>query len=226
MTKPLRTNSKLGQELFGCRPRSLHGYSSLRFQGALPMFASLKWLDRVIGITSPIADSLILAGLPAICLIFVLQVILDLKPPHEPPWVRPLVFAVLTVSILVSVWWCWIAPRKDHLTVYERGFSWQVSLTRWDWFRSRGCVDLSDLSSFSYRSDCLTTEPLEPGQTTSEKLARILLELNLSRHDARIHLHNMQDIVIEKLFARFDADDLQRFIDHLTAVTEVHSIKV
>lgn len=190
------------------------------------MFASLKWLDRVIAMTSPVAESMILAGLPSICLIFVLQVILDLKPPHEPSWVRPLVFAVLAVSLLLSIWWCWIAPRKDYLTIHERGFCWQVSLTRWDWFRSRGCVDLNDLVSLSYRSDCLTKEPLEPGQTTSEKLGRIKLELNLSRHDAVVHLNNNRDIVIEKLFARFDPNDLQRFIDHLTAVTKAHQIEV
>lgn len=226
MTEASRTNSKLGQELFGCRPRSLHGYSSLRFQGAFPMFASLKWLDQVIAITSSVAESLILAGLPAIFLIFVLQVILNLNPPHEPSWVRPLVLAVLAVSILLSVWWCWIAPRKDYLTVYERGFCWQVSLTRWNWFRSRGYVDYEDLVKFSYRSDCLTIEPLEPGKTTGEKLSRILLELNLSRHDVSFHLNNKRDIVVEKLLARFDQDDLQRFLEHLATVAEPNRITV
>jgi hypothetical protein len=224
MTKANATDPELGQELFRCRPTSLQVYSSLRFQGAFPAYASLKWMDRVTAVVSPVTENLLLAGLPTILSILILQVILGLKPPHEPVWVRPFCFAILAASVPLSVWWCWIAPRKDRLVVYERGFRWQVSLNHYTWCRSRGSVAFSDLETFSYRSDCFATEPLDTGKATGEKLGRILLELKLARLDAGFHLQSNQDIVVEKLFARFDQDDLQRFLNHLATIAEPHRI--
>ena len=226
MTRVSGSEPGPGRELFRCRPNSLPEYSRLRFQGVFPASASLKWVDRVTTITSPIAESLILAGMPTILLILLLQVILNLKPPHEPFWVRPLCFVVLALSVPMSIWWCWIAPRKDGVVVYERGFHWQVSLNRWTWLRSRGSAAFSDLEKFSYRSDCFTPEPLEAGKTTGEKLGRLLLELNLSRYDIGFHFKGNQDIVVEKFFARFERADLQRFLDHLASIAEPHRISV
>ena len=160
MTKAIPSSPEMGRDLFRCKPKSLHDYSKARFQGVFPSYASLKWLDQLIVVTSPIAENLILAMMPTILGIFVLQVILDLKPPHEPSWVRPLCFVILAASVPISIWWCWIAPRKDHLVVCERGFRWQVSLNRWTWFRSRGFAAFNDLVKFSYRSDCFVPEPL------------------------------------------------------------------
>jgi hypothetical protein len=74
--------------------------------------------------------------------------------------------------------------------------------------------------TFSYRSDSLGAEPVECGKTTNEKLTRILVQLSVSRHDISFHLKNDKDIVFEKFFARFDHDDLQRFLDHLAMVAE------
>jgi len=187
---------------------------------------SLKFLNPPIVMTSPVAESLILGCLPMVLSIFVLQVLLGLKPPHEPSWVRPSCFAVLTVSIPVAMWWCWIAPRKDDVIVYERGFRWQVSWSRWNWFRSRGSVAFTDLEAFSYRSDCFGPEPRDWGKTAGEKLSRLWLEVNLSHYDIAFHVKNHRDIVVEKFFARFNQDDLQRFLDHMSILAEPHRIAV
>jgi hypothetical protein len=226
MTEPKAADPELGQVLFRCRPKSLRGYFTLRFQGALPPFKWLKFLHPVIAITSPVAESLVLAGLPTVLSIFVLQVLIGLKPPHEPSWVNPFCFTVLAVSIPVAMWWCWIAPRKDGVTVHERGFHWQISWSCWNWFRSRGNVAISDLDAFSYRSDCFGTEPVDVGKTTGEKLSRLWLEVNLSHYDITFHLKNNRNITVEGFFARFKQDDLQRFLDHIATHADPHRIAV
>jgi len=71
----------------------------------LPSFKWLKFLH-------PVMESMIPAGLPTVLSIFVLQVILGLKPPHEPPWVSPFCFAVLAVSIPIAFWWRWMPVSK------------------------------------------------------------------------------------------------------------------
>jgi hypothetical protein len=226
MTGPNATDPELGRELFRCRPKSLWSFFALRYQGALPAFKWLNFLNPIIAVTSPIAESFVLAFMPTILAIFVLQVIFGLKPPHEPLWVRPFCFAVLAISVPVALWWHWVAPRKDFVIVHEHGFRWRASLSRRDWFRSRGIVANSELEAFSCRSDCFASEPVEVGKTTSEKLSRIWLELNLSRHDVGFHLKDNRDIVVEKFFARFDQDDLRRFLDHLATVAQPHRIAV
>jgi hypothetical protein len=217
---------ELGRELFCCRPRSLRSYFQLSYQGALPQLKWLKFLTPAIVVVSPMVESLVLAGLPTMLSIFVLQVVLGLKPPHEPVWVRPFCFAVPAISIPVTFWWCWIAPRKDVVVVGERGFRWRVSWSNWNWFRSRGSVAVNDLEAFSFRSDCFSSEPLECGNTLAEKLKRIQLESDLSHYDMAFHLKNDRSVVVGKFFARFEPDDLQRFLDHLATIAEPIKIAV
>lgn len=226
MTEEEAVDPELGRVLFKCLPRPLRSYAALRTQGALPAGKWLKRLSPVSAITSPVAESLILAGLPTIFLIFLLQVVLGLKPPNEPFWVRPACWMVLTISVPVTGWWCWLAPRKDYVIVCERGFRWQVSLCRWKWFRSRGVLTYASVPSFSYRSDCFETEPVEWSKTAAEKLNRIWLEVNLSQYDIALHLKNNTDVVIEDFFARFNQNDLRRFLDHLTIMAEPQRITV
>ena len=215
-----------GRVLFRCRPRPLRGYFKLSYQGVLPQIKWLKFLTPAIVGTSPVAESMVLAGLPTILSIFVLQVILGLKPPNEPSWVRPFCFTVLAISIPVAFWWCWIAPRKDVVVVGERGFRWHISWSCWNWFPSRGSVAIGDLEAFSYRSDCFGPEPVEWGKTTTEKLNRLVLEVYLSHYDIGFHLKNDKNIVVEKFFARFEQEDLRRFLDHLAATAEPHQVTV
>jgi len=171
-------------------------------------------------------ETMILAGLPTVLLAFVFQFVLGLKPPNEPSWVRNLYFAILAVSCPFAVWWSWIRPLADKLVVCEREFSWRVSLIRWEWFSSRGRVHATQLEGFSYRSDCFDADPSECGKTTAEKLNRILLELDLSRHDLKFHLRNGTEITVEKFFARFEHADLQRFLEHLATFAEPHEVVV
>jgi hypothetical protein len=226
MTEPNTADPGLGQVLFHCRPKPLRGYFALVNQGALPPFRKLKFLHAVIVMISPVCESLILAGMPMVLSIFVLQVILGLKPPHEPSWVRPFIFAVLAVSVPIAGWWCWLAPRKDCVMVHERGFRWQVSWCHWNWLRLRGGVAISDLKSFSYRSDCFESEPVDFGKTTADKFTRLVLEVCLSRYDITFHLNNDQNITVGRFFARFNEADVQRFLDHLATHAEAHRINV
>jgi hypothetical protein len=171
-------------------------------------------------------QNIVLAGSPTIILIFLLQFILGLEPPHEPSWVRPLCFAVLALSVPLSVWCCWLVPGSDSVTVYEWGYRWRVSLSRWEWFPSSGALAFANLESFSYRSDRFTPEPSEPGNTTAEKFARILLDLNLLRHGIAFHLKNGKDVIVEEFFSRFDQRDLEHFLQHLATYVQPHPIEV
>src|SRR5436190_1607512 len=138
----------LRAERVGCRPRPLRSFFNLRYQGSLPGFAWMKPLQPVIAIASPLAQTVMLAGLPTILLIFLFQALPGLKQPHQPEWVRALCFTVLVISCPLSVWWCWFSPRADFVTLSERHLSWRVSLSRWEWFRSRGCLAVAELASF------------------------------------------------------------------------------
>jgi hypothetical protein len=217
---------ELGKELFRCRPKLLRDFFALRYQGALPSYKWLNFLKPALVITSPILETLILTGLPTILLIFLLQVILGLKPPTEPVWVRPVCFAALVIPFPVMIWWYWIAPCNDDVIVYERGFRWRISLSRWEWFRSQGSVIISDLKAFSYRSDCFEPESVDWGKTHNDRLARLRLEVNLSHYDIAFHLKNESNIVVEKFFARFDQADVPRLLDHLATSAERLKITV
>jgi hypothetical protein len=215
-----------GRELFRCRPRPLWQFFALRYQGALPTFKWLRFLNPVITVVSPIAESFTIACLPGILMILLLQFGLGLKPPNEPSWVRPFYVAFLAVSVPLILWWHWATPRNDGVAVCERGFRWRISLSRWDWLRSQGSIPINKLESFSYRSDCFEAEPVDTGKTTADKLERILLELALGRHAIAFNLKTGDQIVVEHFFARFAPDDLQRFLAHLATVAEAHRISV
>jgi hypothetical protein len=224
--KGLEAAARPGRELFRCRPKPLRDYFALRYQGELPGFASARFLNSIIATISPFIQNLLLAGLPTIGVIFVLQVVLGLKPPHEPGWVRPACFAVLALSVPTSIWWCWFAPRRDVVIVSENGFRWRISLCRVEWFGSRGTFRFTELKGLSYRSDSFDAEPRDCGKTTSEKLARLLLEASLSRHDIRFELKDGREVVAERFFARFEEKDLRRFLQHLGSLAEEHRIEV
>jgi hypothetical protein len=217
---------ELGQVLFRCRPESLRRYLVLSNQGVFPPVRGLKFLNRIAPAILPIAETIILAGLPMVLVVFVLQVILGLKPPNEPSWTRPLCAGVLTFSVPFSVWWNWIAPRRDGIIVCERGFRWQLSLSSWEWLRSQGCLATDNIEAFSYRSDCFESQPVDCGKSPAAELTRILLELNLARHDIAFHLKNKSEVVVGKFFARFNHDDLRRFLDHLGTMAEPRRVVV
>jgi hypothetical protein len=169
---------------------------------------------------------MILAGMPLVLTVFVLQVILGLKPPNEPRWIIWLYSSILAVSIPWTAWFYWVTPAKDSVLVYETGFHWRISHSHLGWFPSKGKLHNDDLKGFSYRSDCFEREAIDCGKTTSEKLARIWLEVNLSHHDLCFHLKNGRDLTAPKFFARFCPDDLHRFLDHLSTFAEVNQIQV
>jgi len=195
----------------------------MRYQGTFPSGSQLRFLEPVIAITMPITQTLLLAGLPTVLSIFFFQFALG---PHEPAWSRNLCFVILALSCPFAIWWFWLAPQGDKLVVYEREFRWRISLVYWEWFRAGGCVRTEELEAFSYRSDCFDAAPSECGKTTAEKLTRILLELDMLRHDLKFHLRNGKAITVEKFFARFDPADLQRFLTHLATFAERHEITV
>jgi hypothetical protein len=209
-----------GKEIFHCRPVPLLNFFAMRYQGALPSVRLLRVLGSAIVL---IAETIIFAGLPTVLLLLVFSFVLG---PKEPSWARNLCFAVLTVSCPFAVWWFWGAPRGDKLVIDEREFRWRISLVCWEWFRARGSVPVSELESFSYRSDCFDIKPSEYGKTTAEKLNKILLELDMSRYSIRFHLRNGKEITIEKFFARFEPADLHRFLAHLTNIAQRHEIVV
>ena len=213
-------------EQFVCRPRSLRNFLRLRHQGAFPPFRWMKPLWPTIEITSPLMETIILACLPTILLIFLFEMIPGLKAPHQPAWVRPVCFASLVISSPLSVWWYWFSPRNDFVTISAGYLRWRVSLSRWEWFRSRGSLALDALTAFSYRSDGLVSEPVDCGRTTAEKLARLVLEVNLSRHDLAIHDKNGKTVVIEKLLARFEPEDLRTLFDQLCSSAERQEIQL
>jgi hypothetical protein len=171
-------------------------------------------------------EMMIFAGLPTVLLIFVFQVVFGLKPPHEPSWVRNLYFGIPVISFPFAVWWFLVSPHADKLVLSERDFRWRISLVRAEWFRARGHVHMDELEGFSYRSDCFAAEPSDCGKTTAEKLNRILLELNLSRHDIKFHLTNGSEITVERMLARFKQPDLVRFLEHLATSAQRHEIMV
>ena len=217
---------ELAPEHLVCRPRKLRSFFHLRYQGALPSFRWMKPLSPIIEITSPLMETIILACLPTILLIFLFEMIPGLKAPHQPVWVRPVCFAVLVISWPVSVWWYWFSTRNDFVAISEGYLRWRVSLSRWEWFRSRGCLALGALAAFSYRSDGLVPEPVDCGKTTAEKFARLVLEVNLSRHDLALHLKEGKTIVVEKLLARFETEDLRTLFDRLSAFSERREIQL
>jgi len=222
----LNVDPTLGNVLFRCRPNSLRTFFSLRDQGPFPPFKWVRRLGPFMAITSAVAESIVLGGIPTVLLIFVFEVLFGLKPPHQPGWVRPVCFVTLFISLPVSLWWYWIAPRKDSVTVCEWGFSWRISHAHWGWFRSHGHVVLSELEAFTWRSDCLAPEAVDWGTTTADKLGRIWLELSLSRRSVAFHLKGERTIVAEELFSRFHPEDVRRFLDHLAAFAEPNCFKV
>src|ERR1043165_7932242 len=182
------SNSQLGSELFRCQPRALRNYFTLRYQGALPFFCFLKFLEPIVAVTSPISESVILAGLPLVVIIFILQPFLGLEPPHEPSWLRPLCFLILIVSVILTAWFYWLTPAKDTIIVFERGFCWKISHANWDWIPSRGELGNDEIKAISYRSDCFDREMISRDKTVAGKLARIWLDVNLSHYDLCFHL--------------------------------------
>ena len=165
-----------------------------------------------------------LAGLPPVLVMFVIAVVLRVKV--DLFWGCVILSGMLALSVPFAFWCFWISPRSDVLTVSDGGFRWRISLARWGWFRCKGSVAFADLRGFSYRSDWSEPTAVEPGPTTNEKLGRLWLEVNLSRHDLLIYLQNNKAIVLRNVFARFDQDDLQRFMNHLARVAEPCQIPV
>jgi hypothetical protein len=221
-----RSDLILGPELLRCRPKPLWKFFSLHYQGMLPPFKWCRFLNPIITVTSPIADSFIAACLPLVLSGFLFQVVLGLKPPDEPSWTRPFYIACLAISAPLILWWYWASPRNDGVTVCERGFRWRISLSRWNWFRSEGTIAFDQLESFSYRSDCFDEAPIDSGKTTAQMLERLWLELHLGRHDIAFHLKNGDEKVVEHFFARLEPNDLERLLAHLATVAESHRILV
>lgn len=176
--------------------------------------------------TSPILETMILAGMPIALTAFVLQVILRLKPPNEPPWLFSLYALILAVSIPFATWFYWVTPASDRVLVYERGLYWKISHTRLGWFPTMGKLYNDELKGISYRSDCFERETIDCGKTTPERLARIWLDVNLSHHDLCFHLKNGRDLTAPKFFARFCADDLHRFLEHVSRFAEANQVQV
>src|SRR5436305_394195 len=75
MTEPNPRFPDLGRQIFRCRPKPLRTFFALRCQGSFPLFRWWNSLNPIIVGTSSIAETLILAGMPTILLIFVLQII-------------------------------------------------------------------------------------------------------------------------------------------------------
>jgi hypothetical protein len=211
--------SDFGPELFRCRLRSLGAFFRLRYQGTLPSWGS-KVVTSLNAITSPVLNTVILSCLPAIILIFTLQFGFGITSSKQEVWVLPVFLAVLVISSAAAIWWLWLVPLRDYVIVSENGFRWQLSLSRWECFPSQGSLSTAELKAFSYRSDCFEAEPLDFGKSAQEKLERICLEANLGRHDMACHLKNDKNIVLKKFFARFEPDDLRRFLDHLATFAE------
>ena len=219
-------NSELRSEPFVCRPRKLQSFFRLRYQGTFPPSRWTKRLVPIVAVTSPLSETILLAGLPMISLIFLFELVPGLQAPHQPFWVRPLCFAVLVISCPGAVWWYWISPRYDSIAICDGKLRWRLSFSCWEWFRASGSLPLDTLSSFSYRSDGLEPEASNCGKSTEEKFARLLLEINLSRHDLALHLKSGKTIVLEKLLARFETDDLRLLFDRLGVLAERQEIQM
>jgi len=185
----------------------------------------LHFIESFIGLASPIVETFILAGLPPVALIFVVSVILGVKV--DLFWGRVTLAGTLALSVPFACWCFWISPRRDILTISDCEMRWRVSLAHWGWFRCHGKVESHDLRGFLYRSDWPEPTVVEPGPTTHEKLARLWLEVNVSRHDLVLYPKNdAEAVVIRNVFARFDQTDLQRFIEHLAELAEPCRIPV
>src|SRR6266699_2041643 len=98
MSELSAADPELGRDLFHCRARPLRSFFVLRYQGSLPLPGRLNPLSPFLAVTSAVMESLLLAGVPTILLIFGIQVVLGLKPPNEPLWVRPVCFAFLALA--------------------------------------------------------------------------------------------------------------------------------
>jgi len=225
MTELGGANSERGQELFRCRAKPLLRFFVLRYQGSFPPPPALKSINRLV-ILSPFLEPLVLAGIPLVLAVFLFEFVFGLKPPNRPAWLVPFCLAVLAVSLVIAIWWFWISPQKDSVIVHEQAFRWRISLCRNEWFRSQGSITTIELEAFSYRTDCFDREPVGCGKSTADKLTRILLELNLSRHDLGFHFRNGEYKIIERFFARFEPDDLKQFLAHLATIAEARLIAV
>jgi hypothetical protein len=134
--------------------------------------------------------------------------------------------ASFALMVCTSVWWHWIAPRRDYLIVYERGFRWRLWLCRLGILPSHGRVATATIDEGAYRDDSLESEPVEIGDTPAEQLGRIQLELELPRDGLMLRFKSGERIVLNRFFSRFNRADALRFLTFLETNTPARRIKV
>jgi hypothetical protein len=192
----------LGSVIFQCRRRSFLGFM-------------LAIRDYGVAFLAPVISAGLLALPIVFCLQKALHVNFDWK--HNPP--TALVFlGLLVIGFALGVWWFWISPWKDYLIVQQHGFTWRVSRSKWDTFPIRGTALFRSLAGLRYRSDWSqkNAEASRANSTTAAKLARLLLDLSLSKRDLILQMKDGRELLLENLIARFYEEDLRRFLDHVS----------
>ena len=67
---------------------------------------------------------------------------------------------------------------------------------------------------------------MDCGKTIAEKFTRLVLEVNLSRHDLALHHKGGKTVVVEKLLARFEPEDLRTLFDQISSSAERQEIRL
>jgi hypothetical protein len=188
--------------IFQCRRRSF-----LEFM--------LTIRDYGVFLLAPILTAGLLAVPTVACLQKALHVNFDWQ--HNPH--AALVFlGLLVIGFALGVWWFWLSPFKDYLIVHEHGFAWRVSRSKWTTFPIGGTALFDTLAGIRYRPDWSqkNAEVSQANSTTAAKLARLLLDISLSKLDLILQTKDGRELLLENLLARFCERDTKRFLDHVS----------
>lgn len=201
----------LGAVLWTCKPRPVRSF--LASIDAVPndAFAPsvLNFWHRWFG---PYLRTFLLAGIPLVALIIPWSNVLHLGKPETA--------TVVGLTLFMIGWaaaWLWVFPRHDYLVIHECGFRWRISLSRWELFPGKGAVLFKALRSFRYREHWGYPESLRAASagTAEQRFEKLVSLLDLDANDLEITDATGSVRIIERIFIRFERQDLERFLAHV-----------
>jgi hypothetical protein len=116
----------------------------------------------------------------------------------------------------IGVWWYYISPRKDYLSVHENGFKWRVKLCRWNHFPNSGMVLYEELKHIQFRADFAEPDFVRKAHTSrKDEVQDFIVDLFFPKGELRLTFIDGGQRVLENIMKRFSSKDIERFIDHI-----------